>query len=58
MIVSRQMKLHPTYTIVTSGHSLGGVLALFAAVTLQLQYPAKYAYSENFEVSCPEVLLF
>ncbi|KAF9451154.1 alpha/beta-hydrolase [Macrolepiota fuliginosa MF-IS2] len=41
MIVSRQVKLHPEYAIVTSGHSLGGVLALFGAITLKQKYPNK-----------------
>ncbi|TFK34599.1 Alpha/Beta hydrolase protein [Crucibulum laeve] len=38
-IVSLQLKKHPGFSIVTTGHSLGGSLALLAAVTLQQNFP-------------------
>ncbi|KAF5362359.1 hypothetical protein D9756_002795 [Leucocoprinus leucothites] len=40
MIVSQQLKSHANYTIVTSGHSLGGVLALFCAIALKQHHPS------------------
>ncbi|KAF9007400.1 Alpha/Beta hydrolase protein [Cyathus striatus] len=38
-IVNIQLKRHPGYTVVTCGHSLGGALALLAAVALQQNFP-------------------
>ncbi|KDQ58538.1 hypothetical protein JAAARDRAFT_57461 [Jaapia argillacea MUCL 33604] len=37
--VERQVSHHPGYSIVTSGHSMGGSLASLAAVTLQANLP-------------------
>ncbi|KAF7311873.1 Alpha/beta-hydrolase [Mycena indigotica] len=34
-LVTAELAAHPTYTLVTAGHSLGGALAALAAVTLQ-----------------------
>lgn len=37
-IIDDQLEKYPDYTLVTTGHSLGGALALFAAVTLQQNF--------------------
>ncbi|EKM82241.1 hypothetical protein AGABI1DRAFT_112309 [Agaricus bisporus var. burnettii JB137-S8] len=39
IIIAQQIKFHPDYAIVTTGHSLGGVLSLYSAVTFKQQYP-------------------
>ncbi|GLB44783.1 putative lipase (class 3) [Lyophyllum shimeji] len=39
-IVSQQLKAFPGFSIVTTGHSLGGALATLAAVTLKHNFPA------------------
>jgi hypothetical protein len=39
MIISQQLKSQPDYAIATSGHSLGGVLALFSAIMLKQHHP-------------------
>lgn len=39
-IVSQQLQAHSGFSIVTSGHSLGGALATLAAVTLKHNFPA------------------
>ena len=41
-IVGQQVSSHPGYSIVTTGHSLGGSLALLAAVTLQQTFADRY----------------
>jgi len=41
-IVGKQLRQHEGYAIVTTGHSLGGSLALLAAVTLQQNYKNRY----------------
>lgn len=38
-IVRSQVASHPDYSIVTMGHSLGGSLALLAAITLRQTFP-------------------
>jgi len=38
-IVRSQVACHPDYSIVTMGHSLGGSLALLAAITLRQTFP-------------------
>lgn len=38
-IVSQQLRLHPGFSIVTTGHSLGGSLSSLAAVTLKHNFP-------------------
>ncbi|EIN03839.1 alpha/beta-hydrolase [Punctularia strigosozonata HHB-11173 SS5] len=38
-VVSSQLSAHPDYTIVTSGHSLGGALSSIAAVSLAENFP-------------------
>ncbi|KAJ8454479.1 hypothetical protein ONZ45_g19289 [Pleurotus djamor] len=42
-IVSYELSSHPDYTIVTTGHSLGGALTDFAAVSLKTKFADKYA---------------
>ena len=37
-IVGRELAQHPTYSVVTTGHSLGGSLAVLGAVTLQQNF--------------------
>ncbi|KAJ3511371.1 hypothetical protein NLJ89_g4136 [Agrocybe chaxingu] len=37
-VVKKQLSVHEGYAVVTTGHSLGGSLALFAAVTLQQNF--------------------
>ncbi|KAJ3573589.1 hypothetical protein NP233_g2347 [Leucocoprinus birnbaumii] len=45
MIVAQQIKAYPDYAIVTSGHSLGGVLALFCAIASKQHHPnTTYSY--------------
>ncbi|KDQ61472.1 hypothetical protein JAAARDRAFT_150196 [Jaapia argillacea MUCL 33604] len=39
-IVEEQLQSHPGYSIVTTGHSLGGALSSLAAVTLQANFPS------------------
>ncbi|KDQ61506.1 hypothetical protein JAAARDRAFT_150249 [Jaapia argillacea MUCL 33604] len=39
-IVKGQLKSYPKYTIVTTGHSLGGALSSLAAVTLKANFPS------------------
>lgn len=41
-IVRQQVSSHPDYSIVTTGHSLGGSLALLAAVSLKQNFPDRY----------------
>lgn len=43
LIVTQQIKSHPTFAIVTVGHSLGGALATLAAVTLQHNFLETWA---------------
>lgn len=38
-VVTSQLQSHPDYTIVTSGHSLGGSISSLAAITLQGTFP-------------------
>ncbi|RDB25660.1 putative feruloyl esterase A [Hypsizygus marmoreus] len=40
-IVSQQIKSHPGFSIVTTGHSLGGALSTLAAVSLRSNFPDK-----------------
>lgn len=46
-IVSQQLKAYPGFSVVTSGHSLGGALSTLAAVALKHNFPEKqvWAYS-------------
>jgi predicted lipase len=37
-IVGEELANHPTYSVVTTGHSLGGSLAVLGAVTLQQNF--------------------
>jgi predicted lipase len=37
-IVGKELANHPTYSVVTTGHSLGGSLAVLGAVTLQQNF--------------------
>ena len=37
-IVGKELANHPTYSVVTTGHSLGGSLAILGAVTLQQNF--------------------
>ena len=37
-MVGKELVDHPTYSVVTTGHSLGGSLALLGAVTLQQNF--------------------
>jgi len=41
-IVRQQVASYPDYSIVTTGHSLGGSLALLAAITLRQTFPDRY----------------
>jgi len=41
-IVAQQLKAHPGYSVVTTGHSLGGSLSSLAAVTIKHNFPDKY----------------
>ena len=41
-IVKQQVSSHPDYSIVTTGHSLGGSLALLAAISLRQNFPDRY----------------
>ncbi|KXN86217.1 putative feruloyl esterase A, partial [Leucoagaricus sp. SymC.cos] len=41
LIVSQQLKSHQDYSIVTSGHSLGGVLALYCAIMAKQDHPER-----------------
>jgi predicted lipase len=38
-VVRQQISSHPDYSIVTTGHSLGGSLALLAAISLMQNFP-------------------
>ena len=38
--VRDQLNSHPGYSVVTSGHSLGGALASLAGVTLKANFPS------------------
>ncbi|KAF8903727.1 Alpha/Beta hydrolase protein [Gymnopilus junonius] len=38
LVVGNELEKHPEYSIVTTGHSLGGSIALLAAVTLQQNF--------------------
>ena len=40
-IVRQQVSSHPDYSIVTTGHSLGGSLALLAAISLRQNFPER-----------------
>ncbi|KZP24470.1 alpha/beta-hydrolase [Athelia psychrophila] len=48
--VKSQLKSYPGYSLVTSGHSLGGSLSSLAAVSLQANFPSKtvrmYTYGQ------------
>jgi predicted lipase len=37
-VVGKELANHPTYSVVTTGHSLGGSLAALGAVTLQQNF--------------------
>lgn len=41
-VVGKELEKHPGYSVVTTGHSLGGSIALLAAITLQ----------QNFKATC------
>ena len=41
-IIKQQLSSHPDYSIVTTGHSLGGSLALLAAISLRQNFPDRY----------------
>jgi predicted lipase len=59
-IVGEQVAFHPDYSIVTTGHSLGGSLALLAAVTLRQTFPDRYepiAWLQNDIVTFSSVKL-
>ncbi|ETW78687.1 Lipase, class 3, partial [Heterobasidion irregulare TC 32-1] len=49
-VVRSQLASHPGYTIVTSGHSLGGSLSSLAGITLQQNFPSSpirtYTYGQ------------
>ncbi|KAF8151041.1 Alpha/Beta hydrolase protein [Crassisporium funariophilum] len=47
-LVREQLTRHPDYSIVTSGHSLGGSLALLAAVTLKQNHPDLYIKTYSY----------
>ncbi|KAF5351321.1 hypothetical protein D9758_008016 [Tetrapyrgos nigripes] len=47
-IVRAQLAAHPGYSLVSTGHSLGGALSGLAGIALQQNFPNKYVYSVNY----------